>query len=73
MYAIRSYYGYDYIRPISAIRYMANRGQSSDPSLPNYDIAGIPLKPGYIEVIKEGDPLSGANNEHVGKIRNNFV
>jgi len=60
---------YDYIRPISAIRYMANRGQSSDPSLPNYDIAGIPLKPGYIEVIKEGDPLSGANNEHVGKIK----
>ena len=30
---------YDYIRPISAIRYMADeQGQSSDPNLPNYSI-----------------------------------
>ena len=27
---------YDYIRPISAIRYMADHGQSSDPDLPSY-------------------------------------
>jgi len=60
---------YDYIRPISAIRYMANRGQSSDPSLPNFDIAGIPLKLGYIEVVNEGDPLAGVNNEHLGEIK----
>ncbi|WP_370479259.1 FG-GAP-like repeat-containing protein [Tamlana flava] len=60
---------YDYIRPISAIRYMANRGQSSDPSLPNYDIGGIPVKPGFIEVIKANDPLAGENMEHVGEIK----
>ncbi len=60
---------YDYIRPISAIRYMASKGQSSDPNLPNYDITGIPLEPGFIEVVKEGDPLIGTNNENLGKIK----
>ncbi|MCK0131657.1 FG-GAP-like repeat-containing protein [Flavobacteriaceae bacterium F08102] len=60
---------YDYIRPISAIRYMCELGQSTDPSLPHYEPQGIALKEGYIEVIKAGDPLSGANNEHVGKIK----
>ncbi len=60
---------YDYIRPISAIRYMADKGQSSDPMLPNYNVAGIPLEPGYIEIIKEGDPLVGKDNVNLGKIK----
>lgn len=60
---------YDYTRPIMAIRYMIDHGQCSDMSLPNYDPAGIPLIPGYIEVIEEGDPLAGTNNEHVGKVK----
>lgn len=60
---------YDYTRPIMAIRYMIDHGQCSDISLPNYDPAGIPLIPGYIEVIEEGDPLAGTNNEHVGKVK----
>ena len=60
---------YDYIRPISAIRYMAEKGQSSNPSLPNYNVAGIPLEPRYIEVVQEGDLLAGTNNENVGKIK----
>lgn len=42
---------YDYIRPISAIRYMASLGQSSDPDGPSYHPLGIPLMPGVIEVI----------------------
>ena len=60
-WGIKGYY--DYIRPISAIRYMAEKGQSSDPSKPNYDEEGIPLVDGYIELVKEGDPLenSGTN------------
>lgn len=29
---------YDEVRPISAIRAMASHGQSSDPTLPSYDI-----------------------------------
>lgn len=60
---------YDYIRPISAIRYMCEAGQSSDPSKSNYNISGIPLKPGYVELVEMGDPLAGDNNEHVGKVK----
>jgi hypothetical protein len=36
---------YDYIRPISAIRYMAGLGQSSDKSAPSYHPDGLPLFP----------------------------
>lgn len=60
---------YDFTRPIMAIRYMIDRGQSSDPNLPSYHPAGIPLLPGYIELIEEGDPLAGENNEHLGKVK----
>ncbi len=60
---------YDYVRPISAIRYMAELGQSSDPSLDNYSPAGLPLIPGLFEVVEQGDPLAGRNREHVGKIK----
>ncbi len=60
---------YDYTRPVSAIRYMADKGQSSDQNLPNYSPEGLPLEPGLIELVNEGDPLAGVNNEHVGKIK----
>lgn len=60
---------YDYIRPISAIRYMANKGQSTDASLANYNVAGIPLSPGFVEIVTEFDPLVGPNKEHLGEIK----
>ena len=60
---------YDSVRPVSAIRGMAELGQSTDPSLPNYHVAGLPLIPGYIEVIEPGDALAGANGEHVSEIK----
>ncbi len=60
---------YDYIRPISAIRYMAELGQSSNESLPNYHIGGLHLIEGYIEQVKEGDILAGVHNENIGKIK----
>lgn len=60
---------YDYVRPVSAIRYMADRGQSSDPNLPNYSPGGIPLLPDFIELVEEGDELAGDDNEHVGKVK----
>ncbi|WP_369996560.1 FG-GAP-like repeat-containing protein [Winogradskyella sp.] len=60
---------YDYLRPISAIRSMAERGQSTDNTLDNYHIGGIPLFDGYIEVVEIGDPLAGFANQHVGKIK----
>ena len=43
-WGIKGYY--DYIRPISAIRYMADQGQASDPAKMNYNEAGIPLDEG---------------------------
>ncbi len=60
---------YDYIRPVSAIRYMADKGQSSDPEDLSYHPAGIPLLEGYIELVRSGDPLAGPQDENVGKIK----
>ena len=66
-WGIKGYY--DYIRPISAIRYMAGKGQSTDSSLPSFDPHGLPLIPGQIELIETGDPLAGASDENVGRIK----
>ncbi|MEM6533628.1 MAG: vanadium-dependent haloperoxidase [Myxococcota bacterium] len=60
---------YDYVRPISAIRYMGDRGQSSDPSGPSYDPEGLPLIDGVIEVVQAGDPLAASNGQNVGSIK----
>lgn len=60
---------YDGVRPVSAIRYMCENGQSTDPSLPNYSINGFPLMEGFSELVEVGDPLAGANNENVGKVK----
>jgi len=60
---------YDYARPITAIRYMAALGQSSDPDLPNYHVQGVALIPGRIELVEVGDALAGAGDENVGKIK----
>ncbi len=60
---------YDYLRPISAIRAMADAGQSSDPALPSYSAQGLALEPGAIELVTSGDPLAGSGNEHLNKIK----
>jgi hypothetical protein len=60
---------YDYLRPISAIRAMAGKGQSTNPGGPSYHPAGVPLIPDYIELIEVGDPLAGDNDEFVGDIK----
>ena len=66
-WSIKGYY--DYIRPVSALRYMALKGQSSDNTAASYDPEGIPLVPGFIELVALGDPLGGVNDEHIGKIK----
>lgn len=60
---------YDYIRPISAIRYMAEQGQSSDSTLASYHPSGILLDSGWVELVESGDALAGINDENVGKIK----
>ena len=62
---------YDFIRPISVIRYMAELGQSTSQVLPHYHPAGMRLIENVVELIKVGDPLAGNNNQHVGKIKLN--
>jgi hypothetical protein len=63
---------YDSVRPISMIRYLASRGQSSDPSLPHYDTEGIPLVPGLIELITKETTAPGGRHAalagHEGEI-----
>lgn len=60
---------YDYIRPISALRYMASLGQSSDSSANNYHVQGIPLHDGFIETIDADDPLAGNGGVNIGRIK----
>jgi hypothetical protein len=63
---------YQSVRPISMIRYLAGRGQSSDPSLPSYDPEGLPLIPGLIELITRESAAPGQRHAdlagHVGEI-----
>lgn len=66
-WSIKGYY--DYVRPVSAIRYMGDKGQSSNPNLPSYDPHGLPIILGRIEVVKVGDSLAGNFNENVGKMK----
>jgi len=60
---------YDYIRPVSAIRYMASLGQCTDSTAIGYHQFGIPIVPGYIETVEELDPLAGEQSQNVGKIK----
>lgn len=66
-WGIKGYY--DYLRPISAIRLMADQGQCTDSERPNFHPGGLPLVDGYIEMVDADDPLAGTNDEHVGKIK----
>lgn len=69
-WGIKGYY--DYVRPITAIRYMSKMGQSSDPLLPRYHPHGMRLIPGFVEVISEDSSTIGARHnhlaEHIGSI-----
>ena len=46
---------YDYVRPITLVRYMSEKGQSSDPSASFYDPLGLPLVPGLIAINERPD------------------
>lgn len=57
---------YDYIRPISSIRYMGGLGQSSDPNGPSYHTNGLPLIPGLIELVTAQTAATG--QKHFGLV-----
>jgi hypothetical protein len=53
------------VRPISLIRWMGQKGQSSDPSGPAYDPGGLPLVPGVIEIVTKESSAPGQRHEHL--------
>ena len=56
---------YDFVRPISSIRYMGGRGQSSDPGGLRYDPQGLPLVQNLIEVITTVSSTVGERHAHL--------
>lgn len=67
-WAIKRYYtGW---RPISAVRFMGQNGQSSDPTKPSYHTNGLPLIPDLIELVTEETAAPGGRHAdlEVGKI-----
>jgi hypothetical protein len=63
---------YDSARPISMVRYMGGKGQSSDPASPSYDPEGLPLYPDLVEIVTAESSAAGQRHEalagHVGEI-----
>lgn len=70
---------YDYVRPITLVRYMGEkgqfnitlRGQSSDSNLPSYHPNGLPLVPGLIELVTSASRATG--QRHQGLTLNDVV
>lgn len=53
------------VRPISMVRWMGAKGQSSDPKAPFYDPDGLPIVPGLIEVITKESSAPGERHQHL--------
>lgn len=66
-WSVKGYY--DYVRPISAIRGLAELGQATDPELPRYHKDGLPLIPGLTELVTKNDPLVGLNLENLWEVK----
>lgn len=63
-WSIKRYY--QGVRPITMIRYMASKGQSSNPALPSYHVQGLPLEAGVVELITDVTAAAGGRHEGVG-------
>ena len=63
---------YQSVRPISMIRHLAGRGQSSERSLRSYDPDGLPLIPELVELVTSESSAPGQRHaalaDHVGEI-----
>ncbi|BCX47989.1 phosphoesterase PA-phosphatase [Haloferula helveola] len=56
---------YDFVRPISSIRYMGGLGQSTDSGRASYHPDGLPLVPDLIEEITTASSAPGERHEHL--------
>lgn len=54
-------------RPITLIRYMAARGQRTDPEGPSYNSEGLPLVDNLIEVITAASSAPGQRHAHLAR------
>jgi len=61
IWSVKGYH--DAARPVTALRYMAMKGQSSNPAGPAYHPHGLPLVPGKIEVITAQTTAPGERHE----------
>lgn len=63
---------YDYVRPISMIRFMGGNGERTDPAAPEDGSRSLPLEPGLVELITAESVAPGERHEqlsdHVGEI-----
>lgn len=66
-WSVKGYY--DFVRPVSIIRWMASLGQSSDHTLANYHPDGLPLQKGWIELVEAHDPLVGEQQKNLHKVK----
>jgi hypothetical protein len=58
-------------RPITMIRYMGSKGQSSHPAAPAYHEQGLPLEEGVVELITSASAASGGKHELIWNVGNN--
>lgn len=66
-WSIKGYY--DYIRPVSAIRGVADLGQGISSSFNGYNPNSFGLEEGYIDIVQFNDPLTLSNNNAIDKIK----
>jgi uncharacterized protein DUF6851 len=53
------------VRPISLVRWLGAKGQSSDPHAASYDPEGLPLVPGLIELVTTESSAPGERHERL--------
>ncbi len=63
VWGIKGYYQGS--RPLTAIRYLSSLGQSNHPELPSYNVLGLPLIEGLIELITEASTAPGQKHAHL--------
>jgi hypothetical protein len=61
VWGIKSHY--DAVRPISAIRHLAQNGQCTDPTLPSFSVDGLTLAPGVVELITHATTAPGQRHQ----------
>lgn len=61
---------YDYVRPVSAIRYMCDLGQCTDPNMPSFHPSGINLQAGLIELVTAESTAPNERHEHLAGAEN---